>query len=118
MRIDRLKAARDAGIRTIVDLSTFDTQRDIRYREEISRKSGMQIVAATGQHVYAAESYNARTLEEITDYFIKEIEHGIDGTDIKAGVIKVAAHSGVMTPSEGSSVQSCSARQQSHRNCH
>lgn len=90
----------NAGIRTIVDLSTFDTGRDIRYREEISRKSGMQIVAATGQHVYAAESYNARTIEEITEYFIKEIEQGIDGTDIKAGVIKVAARSDVMTPTE------------------
>ncbi|MBL8175427.1 MAG: TatD family hydrolase [Bryobacterales bacterium] len=98
--VDKLKEARDAGIRTIVDLSTFDTGRDIRYREEISRKSGMQIVAATGQHVYAAESYNARTIEEITEYFIKEIEQGIDGTDIKAGVIKVAARSDVMTPTE------------------
>jgi phosphotriesterase-related protein len=39
-------------------------------------------------------------VEEITEIFIREIEQGIDGTDIKAGVIKVAARSGAMTPAE------------------
>jgi phosphotriesterase-related protein len=98
--VDKLKEARDAGIDTIVDVTTFDIGRDIRYREEISRKSGMQIVAATGQHFFAPESYNARTLDEITELFIREIEQGIDDTDIKAGVIKVAARSNVMTAAE------------------
>jgi phosphotriesterase-related protein len=93
----KLKEARDAGINTIVDVTTFDIQRDIRYCEEVSRKSGMQIVAATGQHFYAVESYNARSVEEMTQFFIKEIEQGIEGTDIKPGVIKVAARSDVMT---------------------
>jgi phosphotriesterase-related protein len=99
--VDKLKEARDAGIDTIVDVTTFDVGRDIRYREEISRKSGMQIVAATGQHFFAPESYSARTLEEITELFIREIEHGIEDTDIKAGVIKVAARSDIMTTAEG-----------------
>jgi phosphotriesterase-related protein len=98
--VEKLKEARNAGIDTIVDVTTFDIERDIRYREEVSRKSSMQIVAATGQHLFAAESYNARTLGEITEFFIKEIEQGIDGTGMKAGVIKVAARSDVMTPTE------------------
>lgn len=98
--VDKLKEARDAGIRTIVDVTPFDDQRDIRYREEISRKSGMQIVAATGQHLMASESGQARTIEAMTEFFIKEIEKGIDDTDIRAGVIKVAARSGVLTSVE------------------
>ena len=98
--IDKLKEARDAGIDTVVDVSVFDVGRDIRYREEVSRKSGMQIVAATGQHLFAPESYNARSIEEIAEFFIGEIEQGIDGTDIKAGVIKVAARSDILTPAE------------------
>jgi phosphotriesterase-related protein len=60
----------------------------------------MQIVACTGQHFFAPESYNLRSLEEITELFIREIEQGIDGTDIKAGVIKVAARSDAVTPAE------------------
>ena len=98
--VDKLKEARDAGIDTVVDVTTFDVGRDIRFGEEVSRKSGMQIVACTGQHFFAPESYNARTLEEITELFIREIEQGIDDTDIKAGVIKVAARSDAMTPAE------------------
>ena len=98
--VDKLKEARDAGINTIVDVTTLDIGRDIRFREEISRKSGMQIVASTGQHLYAPESLNVRTVEEITELFLREIEQGIEDTDIKAGVIKVAARSDAMTPAE------------------
>jgi phosphotriesterase-related protein len=98
--VDKLKEARDAGVDTVVDVTTFDGARDIRFGEEVSRKSGMQIVACTGQHFFAAESLNTRTVEEITETFIREIEQGIDGTEIKAGVIKVAARGGTVTPAE------------------
>jgi phosphotriesterase-related protein len=98
--IDKLKEAKDAGIDTVVDVTTFDIGRDIRYHQEVSRKSGMQIVAATGQHVFAPESLNVRAVEEITELFIREIEQGIEDTDIKAGVIKVAARSDIMTSAE------------------
>jgi phosphotriesterase-related protein len=98
--VARLKEAKAAGIDTVIDLSTFDVGRDIRFREEISRKSGMQIVAATGQHMFAPASLHARSVEELTEIFVREIEVGIDDTDIKAGAIKVAARSDVMTPAE------------------
>ncbi len=98
--VDKLKEARDAGVDTVVDVTTFDGERDIRFGEEVSRKSGMHVVACTGQHFFAPESLNERTVEEITETFIREIERGIDGTDAKAGVIKVAARSGALTPAE------------------
>lgn len=98
--VDRLKEARDEGVQTIVDATTFDVGRDVRFGQEVSRKSGMHVIACTGQHMFAPESYHARTVSEITELFIKEIEMGIDGTDIKAGVIKVAARSGTLTQAE------------------
>jgi phosphotriesterase-related protein len=98
--VEKLKEARDAGVDTIIDVTPFDVERDIRFGEEVSRKSGMQIVACTGQHFFAPESLNKRSVEKITETFIREIERGIDGTDIKAGVIKVAARNGAMTPAE------------------
>src|SRR5687767_14136287 len=49
--VDKLKEAKHAGIDTVVDVTTFDINRDIRFREEVSLKSGMQIVASTGQHM-------------------------------------------------------------------
>jgi phosphotriesterase-related protein len=98
--VDELKGARDAGVNTIVDVTTFDIGRNIRFGEEVSRKSGMQIVACTGQHLFAPEFSSERSVEQITELFIREIEQGIEGTDIKAGVIKVATRSDGVTASE------------------
>ena len=86
--VDKLKEARDEGVDTVVDLTASEGGRDIRFLEELSRKSGMQIVACTGQRLFPPAYSSERTTEELTEFFIKEIVQGIDGTDIKAGVIK------------------------------
>ena len=95
--VDRLKAVRnEGGVDTIVDVTPADVGRDIRLIEEVSRKSGMQIVACTGHWLYPSLSMDARTATELADSFVLEIECGIEGTDIKPGVIKVATdHEGV-----------------------
>lgn len=96
--VDKLKAARDEGITTVVDLTPVDVGRDIRFLEEVSRKSGMQIIACTGHWLHPALSMEARTVEELAEFFTLEIERGIEGTDIKAGIIKVATSREGVTP--------------------
>jgi phosphotriesterase-related protein len=96
--VDKLKAARDGGVDTIVDVTPADVGRDIRLIEEVSRKSGMQIIACTGHWLYPSLSMAARTAEELTDLFVLEIERGIEGTGIKPGVIKVATDREGVTP--------------------
>jgi phosphotriesterase-related protein len=99
--VDVLKAVRDEGVNSLVDLSPYDVGRDIRLVEEVSRKSGMQIVACTGQHLYPPAALIERSVEQLAEFFIGEIEQGIDGTDIRAGVIKVATdREGVTAPVE------------------
>ena len=56
----------------------------------------MQIVVCTGQRLFPI-SLLSRTTTELTELFIREIEQGIDGTDIKAGVIKAATVSDAVT---------------------
>ncbi len=97
--VAKLKEAKAAGVDTIIDLTTSDVGRDVLFGQEVSRKSGMQIVAATGFR-FAPESYNAHTPDQIAELYIREIEHGIDDTGIKAGVIKAAGVSGALTPAE------------------
>jgi len=90
--VERLELVRAAGVSTIVDLTTYDVGRDIRFLEEVSRKSGLNMIACTGQRFFPPVSHvsmPARTIEGLTGFFKKEIEQGIDGTGIKAGVIKV-----------------------------
>lgn len=90
--IEKLKLLRATGINTIVDLTTYDVWRDIAFLEEVSRKSGINMIAATGQRFFPPVTQvemPARTIESLAAFFAKEIERGIDGTDIKAGVIKI-----------------------------
>jgi len=91
--VEKLKGIKAAGIGAIADLTTYDVGRDIRFLEEVSRKSGLPMIAATGQRFFpprvADVAMPARTIDGLAAYFIKEIEQGIDGTGIKAGVIKI-----------------------------
>ena len=87
--VDQLKQAKDEGVDSLIDVTTIDLGRDIRLLEEISRKSGMQIVACTGHWVDPSRSMAARTPDELAEFFVREIQRGIEGTDIKAGIIKV-----------------------------
>ncbi len=97
--VDKLKEAKAAGVDTIIDLTPFDAARDVRFGQEVSRRSGMQIVAATG-FCFPHESYNDQTVEQIAEVYIREIEQGIEDTGVKAGVIKVASQSGAVLPAE------------------
>ena len=50
------------------------------------------MIACTGERFFppiAHVSMPARTIEGLADFFQREIEQGIDGTGIKAGVIKI-----------------------------
>ena len=87
---DSLKRAKDEGVTTIIDCTTIDLGRDIRMMEEVSRRSGMQVIASTGVWLDPSNTLRQRTIEELADFFMREITVGIDGTDIKAGIIKVA----------------------------
>lgn len=96
--VDKFKAMKDEGVSTIVDVTPADVGRDIRLLQEVSRKSGMHIVACTGHWLYPSLSMSARTVEELAEFFVLEIERGIEDTDIKPGVIKVATDREGVTP--------------------
>jgi phosphotriesterase-related protein len=106
--VDQLKRAKDEGVSSIIDCTTIDLGRDIRLMEEISRKSGMQVIASTGHWLDPSNSMRARTIEELADFFVREIRVGIEGTDIKAGIIKVA--NGGMIDAFGEKVLRAAAR--------
>ncbi len=107
--ISDLKQAFVEGLRTIVDVTTFDLGRDVRVLEEVSRKSGVQIICATGTWRDIPRVFWDATPDMIAPLYIREIEEGIEGTGIRAGVIKVANDKGGVTP-EGEIVLRAAAR--------
>jgi predicted metal-dependent phosphotriesterase family hydrolase len=106
--LDRLtaevKTAREAGLGTAVDAMPADCGRNPAKLAELSRRSGVHIIAATGLHherFYGPSHWSLRATEdELADLFVADIEVGIDErdyggpivrrTDIRAGIVKVA----------------------------
>ena len=96
--VTAMQEARREGVRTMVEVTTFDLGRDISLIQEVSRQSGVQIIAATGNHVAVPRPFGEVSPEVIARLYIREIEEGIEGTGIKAGIIKVASDRGGITP--------------------
>ena len=96
--IAAMKAVYEDGVRTIIDVSTFDLGRDVQLIREVAEESGMQIVVATGNHLAVPRPFGDVSPDAIAPLYIQEIEEGIEGTGIKAGIIKVASDRGGITP--------------------
>jgi phosphotriesterase-related protein len=96
--VDKLKKYKSEGLDSFIDVTTIDLGKDIRLMEEVSRKSGVHIVPATGHWLDPSRSMLVRTTEELVELFTREIQVGIQGTSIKAGVIKVANDIEGITP--------------------
>ena len=93
-----LKEAREeAGVQTIIDVSTFDLGRDIGMIAEVARQSGVNIVVATGNHLAVPRPFGELSPDVIAPMFVREIEQGIEDTGVKAAVIKVASDRGGIT---------------------
>ena len=92
-----LKEAYDEGLRSIIDVSTIDLGRDVEMMKEVSGATGVQIVAATGNHLAVPRPFADLAPEVIADLYVREIEVGIEGTGVKAGIIKVASDVGGIT---------------------
>ena len=93
-----LKDAYAEGLRTIVDVSTFDLGRDIGMIAEVARQSGVNILVATGNHLAVPRPFGDVSPDVIAPMYVREIEEGIEDTGVKAAVIKVASDRGGITP--------------------
>ena len=92
------REAHAEGVRTILDVTTIDLGRDVGVLEQVSRESGVQIICATGVWLDIPRAFRSATPDEIAPLFIREIQDGIEGTGIKAGLIKVANDEEGITP--------------------
>jgi 5-phospho-D-xylono-1,4-lactonase len=106
--VQELVPARELGLGAVVDAMPADAGRDAPMLAEISRRSGIHVVAATGLHherYYDDRHWSVRlSVEAIAGLFAADITDGIDAFDYagpivqrtphRAGVIKVAGSDG------------------------
>ncbi len=86
-----LRAAKAAGVDTVVDCTTFDLGRDPELLAEVSEASGVTIIAATGCWLDPSVTMRARSVDQLADWFRTDLTEGADGTGIRAGVITLAS---------------------------
>jgi predicted metal-dependent phosphotriesterase family hydrolase len=105
---EELRAGAAAGLQSAIDMMPADCGRNPAKLAELSRRSGVHLVAATGLHherFYAPSHWSLRATEdELADLFVADIEEGIDARDygepivhrtaIRAGIVKVAGSEG------------------------
>ncbi|MCK9487171.1 MAG: hypothetical protein M0R73_10825 [Dehalococcoidia bacterium] len=96
--IAELTEAKQGGVDAIIDLSTPDLGRSMALSVDYARASGMHIVVATGIWREVPRAFRSWTPERVAEVFIREIREGIQDTDIKAGVIKVASDAEGVSP--------------------
>ncbi len=89
--VSRLKEAKKGGVNTIVDMTTVDLGRDIQLMEKVSRLSGVNIIACSGWWRDIPRFLEGISPDQMAKVFVREIEVGIAGTNIKAGVLKSAS---------------------------
>lgn len=89
---DALAEAKAHGVSTIVDLTVLGLGRDVAMARDVSRASGVNVIVATGLYTYdeLPHYFQYRDIDHMADLFVRDIETGVQGTDIRAAVLKVA----------------------------
>ena len=87
---DALNVAHKAQIQTIIDCTPVDLGRQVSAFKKLSSSSPINIVAATGLYRWVPLSYYSWDPDTVAQFFQREIEDGIEGTNIHAGIIKIA----------------------------
>ncbi|MFG2501000.1 phosphotriesterase [Streptomyces sp. NPDC048441] len=88
-----LVAFRTAGGESLIQWTPHGMGRHAGELPELSRTTGVRIVAATGLHQaahYPTELLDGLRTEGLADLFVRELTKGIADTGVRAGLIKVA----------------------------
>ncbi len=83
----------DLGVETICDPAAMFLGRDVQLMRRVSEQTGMRVVPCTGIYTYdhLPTPLLTRDADQIAEIFVHDITEGIQGTQIKAAFIKVAA---------------------------
>jgi phosphotriesterase-related protein len=105
--IERLNELKSRGVDTIVDLTVIGMGRYIPRVARVAAATEINIVVATGIYTYndvpmffhfTGPGGALGDSEPMVDMFVRDIEHGIADTGVKAGILKCATDEPGVTP--------------------
>jgi phosphotriesterase-related protein len=102
LAVAELAKFRELGGSTLVEVSLPDIGRDPLALAEISRRTGVNVVAGCGHYVHLAhpDGLAEEPVEAVAERIERELVEGIDGTGVRAGVIGEIGTSHPLHPDE------------------
>lgn len=90
-----LLEVKEYGVKTFIDCTPAFLGRDPILLQMLSEQSGMQILTTTGfygayQNKFVPKFAFDKTAKELADLWTSEFENGIEGTDVRPGIIKIS----------------------------
>ena len=92
MVVDEASRFHTAGGRAIVEVTVHGWGRDLAVLAEISRRTGLHVVATAGFYVESChpDFVPEASTEELTDFLVGEVMDGADGGPARCGLLKAA----------------------------
>lgn len=109
LRLDSIEAAireltwfKEAGGQGFVEMSTVEMGRSPEGLRTIAEETGVHIIAATGYNKgkFAEPFLASQSIEAIAEQEVRDLLEGMDGTGIRAGLIKASSSKDHMSPGE------------------
>lgn len=90
-----IEEAKERGVQTIIECTATYLGRDPYVLAELSEQTGVQFLTNTGNYgaldnKYIPEHVYQESAREIADRWIDEFENGIDGSNIRPGIMKIS----------------------------
>jgi phosphotriesterase-related protein len=84
-----LRILKRAGVKSVIDPTNIGVGRNPIYLRRLSQKLGMHLITATGyyRNKFHPPELEKMSVDDIEERMFQEITQGIDGTDIRAGLI-------------------------------
>jgi phosphotriesterase-related protein len=107
---EKLTAIKASGVDTIVDMTAPGLGRQVKRVARAVEGTDLQVIVVTGYYTYTdlpfpmkyngpGRFFNTDPDDAfLVDLFVRDIEEGIEGTDIKAGVVKCCTDEPGVTP--------------------
>ncbi|CNI87440.1 phosphotriesterase-related protein [Yersinia vastinensis] len=100
---DEMRELVSKGVVNIVEVTNRYMGRNPQFLLDLMRDSGINIIASTGYYTdsFYPPMVRESSAQQLARTMIDEVEIGIDGTELKAGVIaEIGTSEGVVTPDE------------------
>lgn len=90
-------------MRNVIEMTNRYMGRNAQFMLDVMRETGINVVGCTGYYrdAFFPEHVATRSVQELAQEMVDEIEQGIDGTDLKAGIIaEIGSSEGKITSLE------------------